>query len=212
MTIKIGLISDVHATPGPVEEALRLFRQKQVQFTICAGDIAGYGNELDETVELLLKGKCQVISGNHDKWYLDKVVARDQQWIQDYFSTLPAKLDFTMEGINIYVVHASPPLSNMKGIKLLDEAGEIIPARRQQWSGTLRKFDYDVLIVGHTHQIISERLENMLVINPGSTKFNHSCAVLTLPELAIEILPLSGKTPKKVWNWGKMERMYEDSL
>lgn len=209
MTMKIGLISDVHATPGPVKEALSLFQQKGVKLTICAGDIAGYGDELDETVELLLKGKCQVISGNHDKWYQDKSVSAEQQWIQKYFANLPAILDFTMEGKHIYVVHASPPRSNMKGIKLLDEAGEIIQTRRQQWSITLQKFNYDVLIVGHTHQLFSERLANMLVINPGSTKFNHSCAILTLPDLELEILPLSGETPKKVWNWGQMERMYE---
>lgn len=207
---RIGLISDVHATPGPVEEALTLFQKKGVQITICAGDIAGYGDELDQTVELLLKGKCQVISGNHDKWFLNKPVASEQQWIQKYFATLPSTLDFTLEDKNIYVVHASPPGSNMKGIKLLDEQGEIIPERKQQWTKSLQRFNYDVLVVGHTHQVFSERLANMLVINPGSTKFNHSCAVLTLPDLDVEILPLSGKTLSKVWNWSQMERMYEE--
>jgi len=87
--MKIGLISDVHATVAPVKEALTLFRQNNVDITICVGDIAGYGEELDQTVEMLLKGQCQVISGNHDTWFLEKHVPEDQQWIKNYFATLP---------------------------------------------------------------------------------------------------------------------------
>ena len=208
--MKIGLISDVHATVNPVEEALTLFRQNNVDITICVGDIAGYGEELDQTVEMLLKGKCQVISGNHDTWFLEKQVPEDQQWIINYFATLPAILDFTVEEKHLYVVHASPPRSNMKGIKLLDKHGEIIPARKERWTNNIERFNYDVLIVGHTHQVFSERLGNTLVINPGSTKFNHTCAILTLPDLEVQFFPLSNKEPQKVWNWSKMEQMYED--
>jgi putative phosphoesterase len=159
---------------------------------------------------LLLKGKCQVISGNHDTWFLDETVPEDQQWIKNYFANLPATLDFTVEDKRLYVVHASPPRSNMKGIKLLDEHGEIIPARKERWTNNLERFDYDVLIVGHTHQVFSERLGNTLVINPGSTKFNHTCAILTLPDLEVQIFPLSNKEPQNVWNWSQMEKMYED--
>ena len=208
--MKIGLISDVHATADPVEEALTLFRREGVDMTICIGDIAGYGEELDETVESLLKGKCQVISGNHDTWFLESAVPDDQQWIKEYFSTLPATLDFTIEDKHLYVVHASPPFSNRKGIKLLDQDGEIIPARQELWANNLKRFNHDVLIVGHTHQLFSITLGNTLVINPGSTKFNHTCAILTLPDLAVQIFPLSNKEPQKVWNWSQMEQMYEN--
>ena len=55
--MKIGLFSDVHATVDPVEEALTLFRREGVDMTICAGDIAGYGEELNDTVEMLRDGK-----------------------------------------------------------------------------------------------------------------------------------------------------------
>ena len=42
----IGLISDVHATPTPIEEALSIFKQAGVEQVFCAGDIAGYGDQL----------------------------------------------------------------------------------------------------------------------------------------------------------------------
>ena len=40
-----------------------------------------------------------------------------------------------------------------------------------------------VLLVGHTHQVFCEQLGNTLVINPGSTRFKRTCAILSLPDL-----------------------------
>ena len=210
MTTKIGLVSDVHATPDPLREALSIFKQEQVDLSVCAGDIAGYGNRLDETVKLLIEHQCRVISGNHDLWYAESSTGSREQWIADYFLGLPATLEFTFENKSIYVVHASPPDSNMKGIKLLDIDGEIIPDRKSKWTHTLEAYQYDVLVIGHTHQVFAERLGNTLVINPGSTKFNHCCSILTLPELTVQTFPLSNKTPRMVWNWGQIERMPEE--
>ena len=209
--MKIGLISDVHATVEPLREALTLFRQNNVDTVICAGDIAGYGEELEQTVNLLIESGCQIISGNHDIWYLDEAAPEEEKWIQDFFSALPETLDFSAEGKHLHVVHASPPDSNRHGINLLGEDGEVMPVRKALWQDALEEFDYDVLIVGHTHQVFAERLGNTLTINPGSTIFNHTCAILTLPELTVEVLPLSNKEPLKVWNWSQMERMYENN-
>ena len=44
----IGLISDVHATPAPVEEALAIFDRAGVEQVFCAGDIAGYRDRLKD--------------------------------------------------------------------------------------------------------------------------------------------------------------------
>ena len=55
MSYKIGLISDVHAAAKPVSEALSIFRKNNVDEVFCLGDIAGYGDELKETVQLLPK-------------------------------------------------------------------------------------------------------------------------------------------------------------
>ena len=41
MSTRIGLISDVHATPEPVAEALALFKSQAVDEIFCLGDIAG---------------------------------------------------------------------------------------------------------------------------------------------------------------------------
>ncbi len=201
--MKIGLISDVHATVAPLQEALALFRQHHVDMTICAGDTAGYAEELEQTVNLLIESQSKIIRGNHDDWFLNEPAPEEHKWIKNYFSSLPENLSLSVSGKNIYVVHASPPNSKKEGINLLDEYGHVIPEQKIKWTNSLNAFEYDVLIVGHTHQVFSEKLGETLIINPGSTKFNHACAILTLPEMTVEVLPLSNKEPVKTWNWSR---------
>ncbi|MEJ1367267.1 MAG: metallophosphoesterase family protein, partial [Candidatus Sedimenticola sp. (ex Thyasira tokunagai)] len=86
MATKIGIISDPHATPGPVEEALSIFRQEGVERILCAGDIAGYGDSLDETVALLAAHGCQSVIGNHEAWYLDRTIGRGESLTYRYLS------------------------------------------------------------------------------------------------------------------------------
>ena len=85
--------------------------------------------------------------------------------------------------------------------KLLDKQGEVQPERIALWTEHLRTFDRDVLIVGHTHQVFAERIGTTLVVNPGSSAFNHSCAILRLPEMTVEVFPLSDKAVVKNWIW-----------
>ena len=204
MTTRIGLISDVHACAAPVQEALALFRQEKVTMVLCAGDIAGYGTELEKTVALLVQSKCSAVMGNHDAWYLDSLTEKTENPAGEYLSQLPCKWESVMEGTHLYAVHASPWQSMDKGIRLLDENGDILPAEKERWTELLQEYPFDVLIVGHTHQVFAEQLGNTLVVNPGSTKFNHTCAILSLPDRSVRFFALSGKEPLKAWNWGMM--------
>jgi len=201
MTYRIGLISDIHASPAPLKEALSIFKQQKVDMILCPGDIAGYGELLDETVELLIESQCQSILGNHEVWHLNKSGNNDNA-TTSYFNQLPDYLEFSIEGKKIYMVHANPPNSYEGGIRLLDEHGCIVSEQKTDWTKRLAEFDYDVLIVGHTHQVFAERLGSMLVINPGSTTYNHSCAILKLPDKSVQFFALSNIPIVKSWNWG----------
>lgn len=195
---KIGLISDMHASPAPLQEALSLFEGQGVDRVLCAGDIAGYGEKLDETVEILKASEVISILGNHDIWFVDEHPDADAC---DYLNSLPGSYQTEIEGIKLYMAHASPPESVSGGIKLLDKEGNLLQERKNEWSQELTGFPHDVLVLGHTHQVFSEQLANTLAINPGSSKFNHTCAILSLPNMAVEVFALSGKMPVKVWNW-----------
>jgi putative phosphoesterase len=206
MSVRIGLIGDVHAAPGPLAEALSIFRQQGVDHILCVGDTAGYGTELDETVALLVKANCTLILGNHDVWFMDNPSVRHNTRVYQLFSMLSATWEATIEGKLVYAVHASPPHSMTRGITLLDQYENIMVNRKEEWADQIQEYGFDVLIVGHTHQVFAENLGTTLVINPGSTLFNHTCAILSLPEMGVKVFPLPDKTPLKVWNWGMMSK------
>ena len=203
MATKLGLISDVHASPAPLEEALSLFRREQVDRIICAGDIAGYFDDLEPTIDLLLEHECAAITGNHDQAYLASNGDECNSRAFQFLSALPETLEYEIEGKSVYVVHAHPPSSQHGGIKLLDVEGELMPDQTSYWRQQLEPTNWDVLIVGHTHQVFTQQLGNVLVVNPGSTQFNHTCMILTLPDMQIDTYALEGKQPLKSWNWGK---------
>ena len=197
----IGLISDVHATPAPVAEALSIFEQAGVEQIFCAGDIAGYRDQLEETVALLIASGCRSIIGNHDLGYLEEHAEEADTRAAEFLKQLPSSIDTNIAGKRVYMVHAHPPDECRGGIKLLDKQGEVQPERIELWTDRLQTFNPDVLVVGHTHQVFAEQVGNTLVVNPGSSAFNYSCAILRLPEMTVEVFPLSGKTIAKTWNW-----------
>ena len=203
----IGLLSDVHARAAPVREALAIFARAGVQQVFCAGDIAGYHDELAETVALLAGAGVQAVRGNHDLRYLEGQGTLADAHTAAYFSRLPAVIDTVIAGRRLYMVHAEPPDTCIGGgIRLLDPAGAVRPERAAYWTHQLAHCDCDVLVVGHTHQVFAERLGSTLVVNPGSTAFNHSCAILHLPALSVQVFPLSGRAIERNWSWSEYMR------
>lgn len=200
----IGLLSDVHATAAPVALALEIFHRAGVEQVWCAGDIAGYRSELDRTIALLADNGVRAIRGNHDLGYLERPDTDPDSRAAIYLRGLPAAIDTVIAGQHVYMVHAEPPdACNGGGIRLLDPQGAVRPERAAEWTRLLAARDYDVLVVGHTHQVFAERLGSMLVVNPGSSAFNHSCAILRLPERTVEAVPLSGQGIRRYWNWSE---------
>jgi putative phosphoesterase len=204
MTTRIGLVSDVHSSPGPLGQALEIFSNEHVDQIICAGDIAGYYDTLAPTIELLAQSNCRAIVGNHDQYYLEKASQDGRSSTRAYLESLPQTLDLEIEQKRVLVVHANPPSEQHGGIRLLDQQGQIRQDRKDEWSMNLAKLKHDVLIVGHTHQVYAERLGEILVVNPGSTVFNHSCMILSLPDLGVQTFALGNQKIVKCWNFSML--------
>ena len=209
MSTRIGLISDVHASPVALAEALQIFAEQRVDDIICAGDIAGYYDTLLPTVQLLIASGCKAIIGNHDQTWLEKNRGEDDtedhKEIRDYLQKLPQTLELVVEGKRLFVVHANPPSEQHGGIKLRDRYGNLVAERQDKWTKSLVDFDHDVLIVGHTHQVYAEQLGRVLVINPGSVPFNHSCMILSLPDLSVEAYALGDREIAHCWNFSMQQ-------
>jgi putative phosphoesterase len=204
MATRIGLVSDVHASPVPLAQALDIFAAEGVDDIVCAGDIAGYYDTLKPTVELLERANCKTIVGNHDQSYLKTPAHDDDRRARAYLQGLPRKLELEIEGRKILVVHANPPCEQTGGIRLLDTDGEPRADRMRQWTDKLSGLERDVLIVGHTHQVFALQLGEVMVINPGSSVFNHSCMILSLPELTVRSFGLGNRDIVKCWNFGML--------
>ncbi|PLX79467.1 MAG: hypothetical protein C0616_11285 [Desulfuromonas sp.] len=205
MSRQVGLISDPHASPEPLFDALSIFRRREIDIILCAGDIAGYGSDLERSVEALSTNDCHAVLGNHDLWWLADEDGEGGT-ATSYLRGLSATFVTEVEGKVISMVHGAPPDLVMDGIRLLDEDGRVIPEQREFWSERLESLPCDVLVVGHTHQVFAERFGDLLLVNPGSTCFNHTCAILTLPELEVEFIPLCGREPLLSWSWGMIGR------
>lgn len=204
MAYRIGIISDLHCSPAPLAEALQIFADEEVDDILCAGDIAGYYDALEDTIELLRQADCMTIIGNHDQSWLEKKPVENDCPIRAYLQQLPQTLELEIEGRRIFAVHASPPSEQHGGIKLLDQQGRVIEERKAEWGERLAGFDYDVLIVGHTHQVYAEQLGELLVVNPGSAPFNHSCMILSLPDLGVQTFALGGREIVECWNFSML--------
>lgn len=206
MTTRIGLVSDVHSSPLPLRQALDIFAAEGVDEIVCAGDIAGYYDNLAPTIDLLAQANCKTIVGNHDQSYLEQPAHAGDRRIRQYLEALPPTLELTIEDLRILVVHANPPAEQHGGIRLLDPDGKPRDDRLQEWTEKLSTLEYDVLVVGHTHQVYALQLGGVLVVNPGSTVFNHSCMILTLPGLTVRSFGLGKHDIVECWNFGMLYR------
>lgn len=205
MTTRLGLVSDVHSSPQPLRQALEIFRREQVDDIICAGDIAGYYDTLEPTVALLREYDCKAVIGNHDQSFLEKTNDDEYPGVRIWLQALPETLELEIESRKVLVVHANPPSEQHGGIKLVDQYGDLIPERLELWRETLSEYDIDVLIVGHTHQVYAEQLGDVFVINPGSSVFNHSCMILSLPDLEVRTFALENQEIIKCWRFSMLQ-------
>ncbi|TQV77279.1 metallophosphoesterase family protein [Aliikangiella marina] len=205
MERRIGIISDPHATFAPLEQALQIFTQQSVETVYCLGDVAGYGQELRQALTLLMGYNVNCILGNHEAWLLEEGNAQQlSKEALSFIQTWPRYHECIINNVALHLSHSSPYGVFDKGIRLLNKTGTRDNRACEHWQMELKKINLqaNVLLVGHTHQIFAERLNDTLVVNPGSCLFNHSCLILNLPSMDIEWINLSNKSLIKNWHWG----------
>jgi len=195
----IGLLADIHAHPASLEDALRQFEAASVERILCAGDIAGYFDKLDACIHLLDTYRVECVMGNHDLRHADRHPGSPASgWLRQ----LPSSRELCLGEKRIHLVHGAPPDDTDSGIRLLDRDGRWIESAIEDWSRRLAHLAFDILVVGHSHQVFARHLGELLLINPGSTVFNHSAGLLELPGERVEFIPLQGKPLLRSWNFG----------
>jgi len=159
--VKLGIVSDIHCNAAGLDRALDAMGD--VDEVICAGDSIYQFRFSNEVVRRLRERGAHLIQGNHEETFFsrDGVRARAAPWIEDdalhYLAGQPRTLRTTIAGKRLFVVHGSPwePYHEY-----------LYPS-----APTLKRFaelDADIVIMGHTHYQMAERVGTALLINPGS--------------------------------------------
>ncbi len=119
--MKIAIFSDVHSCYSKMVAVFKDMEAFNVDQYICLGDIIGYGNQPEETVQLLMEKKVIAVRGNHElamfdeKYFsyfphdikqplLENIAAISQESIQ-YLENTP---DFLKQK-ECHFVHGTPP-------------------------------------------------------------------------------------------------------
>ncbi len=191
--MKVLIISDVHANLWALRAVMH--GAGPVDYVLCAGDLVSYGPEPRATLDLLRAAGPIVVRGNHDHavacgadpqaspakqrlalamrdWTRSQLSCADVAWL----ARLPLHLTWEVGGTRFAVVHATPH-NHLYDDRLRPEASPDLI--RELTTG----IDADVLVVGHTHWPLLQRVEpdcrkagspseaargDLQIVNPGS--------------------------------------------
>lgn len=180
MTVKIGLIGDIHANLPALERVLEHAYQQKVEAIWNIGDFVGYGAFPDEVVNRLKRENAISIVGNYDlkvlkfkkkkskwlktkkpeKWFAFKWAYENlSQGSREYLRSLPKEVRFKQSGRQFLLTHGSP------------ESNEepLTPETPQERLRELAKIgSAEVIVCGHSHQPFARRVDDVWFINTGS--------------------------------------------
>ena len=176
-TIRIALISDIHANLPALEAVLADAQARGVSAVINAGDSIGYGAFPDEIISLLRSSHVLSVMGNYDrsvlakKWKTKRLKSRDKQIAmryayhyltpenRAYLKLLPDHIRFKIRGKSILITHGSPDSLNEYLVKET-------PASR--FSELAATSNADIIITGHSHLPLILEKDGVWFINCGS--------------------------------------------
>jgi putative phosphoesterase len=187
--MKLGIVSDIHCNVRGLSHALSLMGD--VDELICLGDSIYEYRFSNEVVGLLRERRAQVIVGNHEEYFFGPHGARARgrpgvdPALAEWLASRPHQRERAIGGKRLLLVHSTP----------WEPRGAYI----HPGSGRLARFaeaDADIVMYGHTHQQLAERIGRVLVINPGSAGDARdsrngsqlSCAVLDTQSEEVRII------------------------
>ena len=184
--MNIGLISDIHGDNDALQTAFdRLDHYHEVDYILCAGDLVGRGPDPDRVVTIIRERGIPTVRGNHDEWMFDLSPENTA-----YLKALPVDWRGEFDGVSIFMCHGKPG-NNLWGL-YRDHIS------RTLLNMMLTSLNADVLISGHTHAPLYERVERGCVINPGSLYVmngmrpsSHTYGILHVPNLTFDLYDLT---------------------
>ena len=128
---------------------------------MCAGDLVGRGPEQNRVVNCVRQNEIITVRGNHDEWFYG-ISEENTAYLKD----LPIDWEGKIGGRRVYMCHGKPG-NNMWGM-YRDHLSETYLRM------VLKSLKVDVLVTGHTHLPLYMRVEQGVLVNPGSLYTFHS--------------------------------------
>ncbi len=170
--MRILVVSDIHAN-WPALAAIN----ERYDICLCLGDLVDYGPDPAPCVRWAMANVKYGIRGNHDHGVAQGVpvvgdagyryltrVTRPLMWEalgpeeRRYLLRLPLTRRFTIDGKKFLLVHGTPR----------DPLDEYVMKDPETWAKRLQDVDADYVCVGHTHVQFHLKINNTIVLNPGS--------------------------------------------
>jgi len=168
----VAFISDIHSNLEALEVVIKDIDKLKIKKIFCIGDVIGYGANPNDCLKIIKKRKIPCCLGNHEfavireetyglnifaaeaiMWTVDQITKDNLEFIKNF----PEKVETKLKGIKILMVHGSP----------FDPINEYVypeyPLER-----IVDEFDYDVIIISHTHIPFIRKIRECLIINSGA--------------------------------------------
>lgn len=184
----IGVLSDPHSNFQALEAVLEDMADKYpVTKILCVGDIVGYYTEPSKVLRLVQEVCDHIVRGNHDdaaarnylhpdfnifaaaalKYSIDHLSNQEKKILYN----LPPILTFPLENEEgkstmVQMVHGSPeyPLDYY-----VFDSGKETPSQDQlELAEYMDLCELDILTLGHTHRPFVRKVDERLLLNPGS--------------------------------------------
>jgi predicted phosphodiesterase len=171
--MKIAVFSDVHSCYLKMAAVFEDMEKYNIDHYICLGDIIGYGDQPEETINLLKEKKVVSVKGNHElamfkRSYLEVFPKEIKQPLLDNIAAISTKsvryLEDTPDYLkleNCHFVHGTPP----------DKLTTYIYDVTDYYLKTLfNNAEEQVFFTGHTHKLKLITYKDRLVYRRRITK------------------------------------------
>jgi putative phosphoesterase len=176
--MKLGLLGDIHGNALALESVLKSAAKLGVQKLLVTGDLVGYYFQPRKVMELLASWNSVTVRGNHENMLASAIESPEllaeiekkygaglstalEQLNKDQvmkLTQLPETQKLNIDSCHILLCHGSP----------WDTDQYIYPDASEQLLKECTSFGMDIIIMGHTHYPMYQKIGTTLLINPGS--------------------------------------------
>lgn len=168
--MKVAVISDIHSNYYYLNSVFKAINQHDVDEIYCLGDMVGYYDQPNETIDFLRSNNIKCIKGNQEKYLLDEInydISKEDIYrIKIQKKTLNSNNIKFLEGLpefieeklanNLFYFTHSLPKDSLTYIRNIDQLD------------FLKQSKFNFYCFGHTHIPFLLYHYGVGIINPGS--------------------------------------------